>query len=133
MKFIAFMICLFSLTAFADDGFGIIHSNELDTWMTKESKTVHVYDANNDKTRTKNGIIPGATTLASAHDYSVATLPANKSDKLVFYCANEGCMASHDAAKVAVKAGYAHVFVMADGIEGWKKAGKKTRTYNMKM
>jgi rhodanese-related sulfurtransferase len=33
-------------------------------------------------------------------------------------------MASHAAARRAVKSGYKNVNVMADGIEGWKEAGK---------
>ena len=33
-------------------------------------------------------------------------------------------MASHDAARVAAKAGFKNVYVMADGIDGWNKAGK---------
>jgi rhodanese-related sulfurtransferase len=34
-------------------------------------------------------------------------------------------MASHAAARRAVNAGYKNVMVMADGIVGWKEAGKK--------
>jgi rhodanese-related sulfurtransferase len=33
-------------------------------------------------------------------------------------------MASHEAARRAVKAGYRDVSVMADGIIGWRQAGK---------
>ncbi|HXR26183.1 MAG TPA: hypothetical protein VN742_12525 [Candidatus Binataceae bacterium] len=33
-------------------------------------------------------------------------------------------MASHEAARRAVKVGYSDVSVMADGISGWKAAGK---------
>lgn len=35
-------------------------------------------------------------------------------------------MASHEAARRAVKAGYKNVDVMADGIAGWKAAGEPT-------
>lgn len=35
-------------------------------------------------------------------------------------------MASHEAARVAVDAGYTNVMVMRDGIAGWKDAGKPT-------
>ncbi|MGH7916459.1 MAG: rhodanese-like domain-containing protein [Candidatus Binataceae bacterium] len=35
-------------------------------------------------------------------------------------------MASHEAARRAVKAGYKNVSVMADGIMGWKAAGEPT-------
>ncbi len=152
MKVLVSILCLVAFNAYAADtkipmapatkvaatqemneGFALIHVAELDKWMATEKGTLHIYDANNDKTREKNGIIPGATTLKSANEFSVATLPKNKDDKVVFYCANQQCMASHDAAKVAVRSGYNHVYVMADGIEGWKKAGKQTRTYNLKM
>jgi rhodanese-related sulfurtransferase len=34
-------------------------------------------------------------------------------------------MASHEAARRAVGAGYTNVEVMADGIKGWKEAGKE--------
>jgi rhodanese-related sulfurtransferase len=33
-------------------------------------------------------------------------------------------MACHEAAREAVKYGYTHVFVMPEGSQGWKKAGK---------
>jgi rhodanese-related sulfurtransferase len=33
-------------------------------------------------------------------------------------------MACHQAARAAVELGYKNVFVMPDGIQGWKKAGK---------
>lgn len=38
-------------------------------------------------------------------------------------------MASHEAARVAVKAGYKNVSVMADGIQGWVEAGQATQKY----
>ena len=34
-------------------------------------------------------------------------------------------MASHEAARRAVDAGYTDVSVMGDGIQGWKLAGKE--------
>ncbi len=37
-------------------------------------------------------------------------------------------MASHDAARRAVKAGFSKVFVMPAGIDGWLKAGKKAES-----
>jgi len=35
-------------------------------------------------------------------------------------------MASHEAARRAVEAGYSNVSVMADGISGWAAAGEPT-------
>ncbi len=119
--------------AFAADAFRLIHVGDLDTLMTAEKSNVHVYDANNEQTRADYGMIPTAEALPSSSHYELATLPADKSAKLVFYCANTECMASHDAAKAAAKAGYKNVYVMADGIEGWKKAGKPVQKYAKKV
>jgi rhodanese-related sulfurtransferase len=110
-----------------NEGFNLIHAQDLDKMMKADPQGTHVFDANNTKTRKEFGLIPHATPLKTVGAYDATkTLPAEKDAKLVFYCANEQCMASHDAAKVAVKAGYTHVSVMADGIQGWKKAGFET-------
>lgn len=50
-------------------------------------------------------------------------LPADQSAQLVFYCANEMCSASHDAARSALALGFTHVEVMPAGYFGWKRAG----------
>ncbi len=89
-------------------------------------KTI-VVDANGAETRQKYGGIPGALLLTHYADYDVAKqLPHDRSKKLVFYCANEQCMASHKAAQRAVDAGYADVSVLPAGIMGWKRAGQPT-------
>jgi rhodanese-related sulfurtransferase len=107
--------------------FKLIHVNDLASLMNDKSPGLHIYDANVPETRTKFGVIPGAQLLSSDDDYNVAaTLPAKKTDPLVFYCANTRCMASHEAARRAVGAGYTDVSVMADGIAGWKAAGQPT-------
>jgi rhodanese-related sulfurtransferase len=95
--------------------------DELDR-MLAASDCVAV-DANGDSTRRRMGVIPGAVLLA---DESLDRLPADKSKNLVFYCANEACRSSHDAAARAVVAGYTHVKVLPAGIAGWVRAGKKT-------
>lgn len=111
------------------EAFKLIHVADLEKSMS--AGKVFVYDANTKATREKEGLIPGAKQLASVTSYDAkATLPADKNASLVFYCANQQCMASHEAAKVAVQNGYTNVSVMADGIEGWKKAGKKTEKAN---
>jgi rhodanese-related sulfurtransferase len=112
--------------------FKVIHANDLEQLMKTEAANVHVFDANDDKTRKSDGMIPSAKALASSSHYDVATLPADKNSKVVFYCYNTSCTASHDAAKVAMKAGYTNVYVMADGIDGWKKAGKPTQKFDQK-
>ncbi len=109
------------------EGFKLIKVAELSKWMDgPEKASVHIYDANSDEARKADGLIPGAVALASSSSYEVSVLPENKADKVVFYCANTQCLASHSAAKRASESGYTSVYVMADGIEGWKKAKKKT-------
>jgi rhodanese-related sulfurtransferase len=109
----------------AKDALKLIHVADLEQMMKSH---VFIFDANGDDTRKESGMIPGAKPLTSSSQYDVAkTLPSDKAANLVFYCANEQCMASHDAAKRAMKAGYNNVSVMADGIQGWVKAGKPTQ------
>ena len=123
---------LLTQSGFAKDSFTLIHVSELEAFMKVEKSSVHIYDANNDQTRVDEGMIPTAEALSSSSHYDVATLPKDKAIKVVFYCANTQCMASHDAAKVAAKAGHKNIFVMADGIQGWKKAGKTTQKFDKK-
>ncbi|MGO9603029.1 MAG: rhodanese-like domain-containing protein [Candidatus Binataceae bacterium] len=105
--------------------FSLIHVNDLASLMANPSSHVRIYDANVQATRDSQGMIPGARALTSDDNYNIATeLPSNKQADLVFYCANTQCMASHQAAERAVDAGYDNVSVMADGIAGWRAAGK---------
>ena len=80
-------------------------------------------DANNAKTRTKFGTIPGAVLLTSYDSYDIsAELPAGS--KLVFYCHSEMCGAAADAARRAIAGGHTDVVVMPAGIKGWTGAGE---------
>ncbi|HUB05647.1 MAG TPA: rhodanese-like domain-containing protein [Myxococcales bacterium] len=109
----------------AQTGFKLIHVPDLVQAMQQGHPVV--CDANKADVRSQWGVIPGAKLLSSSSSYDVAKeLPADKGADLVFYCANTRCMASHGAASRAVKAGYIHVSVLADGIQGWAKAGQKT-------
>lgn len=122
-------ISTFALAKKADESFKVIHVKELAQWVQKDANAVHIYDANNESTRKKDGIIPNATLLTSSSEYDTSVLPAEKDAKLVFYCANTACTASHEAAKRATGAGYTSVYVMADGIKGWKSAKQKTAAF----
>jgi len=84
-------------------------------------------DANGDGTREHMGTIPGAIRLSDYRTYDLSELPTDKTTRLVFYCANEQCGASHTAAARAVIAGYTDVHVFKGGIAGWKNAGNKTQ------
>jgi rhodanese-related sulfurtransferase len=82
-------------------------------------------DANSPATRKRLGTVPGAVLLSDYETFQASELPADKTKALVFYCANEQCGASHEAAARALTAGYTNVKVMPAGILGWVKAGKK--------
>jgi rhodanese-related sulfurtransferase len=72
-----------------DQGFKVIHVNDLAAMMAKPDSKVMVYDANPPDVRESEGIIPGAHLLTSSGHYDVATeLPPDKNTPLVFYCHN---------------------------------------------
>ncbi len=93
-----------------------------------QAKAATFVDANGESTRLKNGVIPGAVLLTST-EYAAAELPAEKSTKLVFYCASTQCGAAKMAAKTAIGHGYADVWVLPEGIKGWKDAGNATAPF----
>lgn len=125
--FIAF-IALVSATTFAAAKFKSIHIADFES-LRKQAPTVAVFDANVESTRNKIGLIPGAHALSSFDKYAASELPPSKDTPLVFYCANTMCTASHRAAERATALGYKKVFVMVDGIYGWKSAGKPLDPY----
>lgn len=102
---------------------------EVASWSKAKVKFTPV-DANGKSTRDSQGVIPGAILLTSSTGYDVKELPTDKANKLVFYCANENCGASKQAAMKAVEAGYTDVAVLPEGIAGWKKAGQTTAKPN---
>jgi rhodanese-related sulfurtransferase len=79
-----------------------------------------VFD-NNQKERFDKGHIPGAKWV-NPSEITAATLPANKSATLVFYCADPHCGACHIGAEAAIKLGYKNVYIMPEGIAGWEGA-----------
>ena len=85
----------------------------------------HPIDANGAKTRKDFGVIPGAILLSDYETYAATELPADRGAALVFYCANEQCGASHEAAAKAVALGYHDVQVLPAGILGWSKSGQR--------
>ncbi len=100
--------------------------DELDAQLAKSA--AQPVDANGEQTRAKMGVIPGAVLLSDSEDFKPSELPADKTKPLVFYCANNHCDASHEAAEKAITAGYQNVRVLPEGIAGWVKAGKKVTT-----
>jgi len=71
------------------DTFKLIHVADLAKLMANPGAKLWIMDANYPELRDKAGVIPGAHLLSSHKDYDVKTeLPADKSTKLIFYCAD---------------------------------------------
>ena len=114
-----------SAPAAATDDKPVAEVTVSDVQQYVKNKSATVFDANDNDTRKEYGVVPGAVLLAGK-DYPLSTLPAAKSDKLVFYCGGTQCRASDHAAARAASAGYSDVSVMRAGITGWKAAGQTT-------
>jgi rhodanese-related sulfurtransferase len=134
MKIRSLPFILFALAAFAGcrpdlSGLELVGVDEVASWQTSRSD-ITLCDANNDDTRARFGVIPGALLLSSYRDYDAAAeLPGEKQRTLVFYCHSEMCGAAADAARKAVGAGHLDVKVMSAGIAGWRDAGRPVRAY----
>jgi len=61
--------------------------------------------------------VPGAVNVLP--DFDASMLPSDRARPLVFYCSNPLCRKAPQAARKAVKLGYADVRVMSAGITGW--------------
>jgi rhodanese-related sulfurtransferase len=83
-------------------------------------EAVYIFDANLHESYLA-GHIPGAQWV-QFDEVAKAKLPAAKDAKLVFYCHNPQCGASPAAAKDALNLGYRHVWLMPEGIAGWRAA-----------
>ena len=54
------------------------------------TKAVQAVDCNGDRTRKKVGVVPGAILISDDESFAASELPADKTTRLVFYCANSG-------------------------------------------
>ena len=88
--------------------------------MLDRKEAVSIYDAN-ERESYFAGHIPGAQWIAF-NAVTAAKLPKSKDAKLLFYCYNPQCGASPLAAKTALGLGYRNVWLMPDGITGWRNA-----------
>ena len=91
-----FMIALALLFACAKSEQKPAGTTELATMTLDEvdqglaTKAVVPVDCNTDRTRHKVGVVPGAILVSEDDSYAASELPADKTTKLVFYCANPG-------------------------------------------
>jgi len=62
--------------------------DEVDAALT--AKQAIAIDCNNERMRKRMGTIPGAILISDDASYPASELPADKTTKLVFFCANPG-------------------------------------------
>jgi len=85
---------------------------------------VMIIDARPKSRRYDKGHIPGAYSIPFREfDKMAATLPADKSTLLLYYCGGPKCVLSHKSAYKAEKLGYTNIKVYANGFPGWRKNG----------
>jgi len=92
--------------------------------VTNLSTSTVVLDVNPESVRNAKGVIPNAIKLSSYDKYALSELPTDKNTGLIFYCYNESCGASTEAANRAIKNGWPNVSVMRAGIVGWNALHK---------
>lgn len=86
--------------------------------LIDRKETVYLYDVNSQKSYLA-GHIPGAKWVQYDADLTTV-LPKSKNAKLIFYCYNPLCGASPLAAKNALALGYRNVWLLPEGITGWR-------------
>lgn len=105
----------------AERSFAMMSVEEVAAGIEGPDARLAVFDSNRREVFEEHHV-PGATWLR--YDaVSTDALPADTATPIVFYCANEQCGASHQAAEAAMDLGYTNVSVMGAGIEGWVAAG----------
>lgn len=106
--------------------FAMLSVEQVAAGIEDSASPLAVYDSNRRETFEEHHV-PGAVWLR--YDaVSTEALPADTAAPVVFYCANEQCGASHQAAEAAIALGYSNVSVMGAGIEGWVAAGMPVET-----
>jgi len=71
-----------------EDNIATMTVDELDRALA--ANQARPVDCNSDKTRKRAGVVPGAILVTDDESYAASELPADKTTKLVFYCANPG-------------------------------------------
>jgi hypothetical protein len=74
--------------ATATDNLPTMTLDEVEQAVT--AKQAQAIDCNGERTRKKLGVVPGAILISDEELYPVSELPADKTTKLVFYCADPG-------------------------------------------
>lgn len=96
----------------------------VDTRVANEFADSHIKGAINVPYKEKSAKAPDFD--ASQDSWDMSKLPGDKSANVVLYCNAGECWKSYKSAKMAVKAGYKHVFWFRGGMPEWKSKGYPT-------
>ncbi len=126
MRYLAIALCLgfMACSSVAKEELPTISTGDLAAGIA--AKSLMVIDNNTPEIFAKNHI-PTAVHM-DPRNPDLKLFPTDKDAKLVFYCKNTWCMASHAGARHALKAGYKNAHVYPDGIDGWIKAGQRVES-----
>ena len=72
----------------AAEQFPMMTLDEVDKAVAANEATA--VDCNGERTRKKLGVVPGAILISDEEEFGASELPADKTRKLVFYCADPG-------------------------------------------
>jgi len=122
------LFCLASTTAKSDsytspesiDGAHTIEAEGL-IQLVNQDDTQIIIDSRISSDR-KLGFIPGSISLpdTDTNCESLASLIAEKSDPVAFYCNGPKCRRSDNAVAIAADCGYTNIYWFRGGIEAWK-------------
>lgn len=126
LVFLSFIIFTATGAALAEDNLGTVNANDLKA--LKDSSEAFVLIDSRRSDQLQQGIIDGAVHLSvgDTTGEKLATVAADKSQKIVFYCGNVNCKASTIAGKKAIEAGYTNVHKYPGGFDEWKAKGLPT-------
>lgn len=96
----------------------------VDTRVANEYAEAHIKGAISVPYKEKSAKAPDFD--AGQDSWDMSKIPADKGAHLVLYCNAGECWKSYKSAKMAVKAGYKHVYWFRGGIPEWKAKGLPT-------
>lgn len=120
---IVLVVSLLTSQAFAKNG------AEIETISAETLKKMHddsakfiLIDARRAEDYAKEHIVNAVNIPATeVNSKTLAEVASEMTAKLVFYCQNPKCSASHIAASKAIGAGYKYIYEFSGGIESWKE------------
>ena len=125
---IAMLITVLNLPAFSAEKTEIetVSAENLKKMMDDKAHFILI-DARKAEDYNKEHIVSAISLPATdVNSETLQKIAPEVTTKLVFYCQNLRCQASHIAASKALGAGYKYLYEFGAGIDGWKELGLPT-------